>query len=56
LAIKYVLIEKNIIPVIKDKSESARLAGFGTIIPFTQEVFVHNDERSIALELIKIII
>lgn len=56
MAVKDALIEKNIIPIIKDRSESARLAGFGTIIPFTQEVFVHNDEKSIALKLIKMII
>jgi hypothetical protein len=35
----------NIIAVVKDQTESARLAGFGGgIIPGFQEVFVNNDE------------
>ena len=42
------LVEKlgaaGITPVIKDESESGRLAGFGAAIPGSQEVFVHNTE------------
>lgn len=35
----------NIIAVVKDQTESARLAGFGGgIIPGFQEIFVNNDE------------
>ena len=56
MAIKNALIEKNIIPVIKDQSESARLAGFGITTPFSQEVFVHDDEKINAVEIIKMII
>ena len=43
LSIKHALLEKNIIPVIRDQSESGRLAGFGAA-PGYQEVFVHSDE------------
>jgi|TARA_B110000438_G_scaffold251060_1_gene255266 hypothetical protein len=56
MAIKNALIEKNIIPVVKDQSESARLAGFGITAPFSQEVFVHDDEKVNAVEIIKVII
>jgi len=56
MAINNALIEKNIIPVIKDQSESARLAGFGITAPFSQEVFVHDDEKVNAVEIIKMII
>ena len=35
---------ENIIPIIKDEGESARLAGFGSIDLFTQQIYVHVDE------------
>ena len=35
---------------------SARLAGFGTSTPGLQEVFVHDDEKINAVEIIKMII
>jgi len=49
-----VLDTLGIIPVVKDKAESARLAGFGTL--FTdQEIWVNLDEfvraREAAIEL-----
>jgi hypothetical protein len=44
LGIKDLLIQENIIPVIKDEGESARLAGFGLNNLFTQDVYVHIDE------------
>ena len=44
LALRSALEEKSIVAVIKDDSESARLAGFGMIAPGLQEVFVHEDE------------
>lgn len=34
----------NINPVIKDESESGRLAGFGASIQGEQELYVNNDE------------
>ena len=43
LALKNALQADNIIPVIKDESESARMAGFG-IVHDQKQVFVHTDE------------
>ncbi|MGA0430398.1 MAG: putative signal transducing protein [Flavobacteriaceae bacterium] len=47
LGIKSCLEAVNIIPVIKDESESARLAGFGAPLEMLQ-VFVHKDELAVA--------
>tara|TARA_A100001011_G_scaffold400865_1_gene520196 strand:- start:18094 stop:18324 length:231 start_codon:yes stop_codon:yes gene_type:complete len=44
LALINALKRENIIPVIKDLGESARLAGFGVISPLIQEVYIHHDE------------
>lgn len=44
-----VLDALDIVPVVKDQAESARLAGFGTINT-DQEVWVHPDEFSKARE------
>jgi hypothetical protein len=58
LALRNALQAENIIPVIKDESESARMAGFG-ITHDQQKVFVHQDELQKAekvlstLELLK---
>ena len=52
LSIKDMLEKNNIIPIIKDQSESSRLAGFGSLINF-QEVFVHESELSKALKFLK---
>ena len=38
------LEEVGIIPVIKDESESGRLAGFGSAIQYFQEIYVRHDE------------
>ena len=43
IALRNALQAENIIPVIKDESESARMAGFG-ITHDHQQVFVHQDE------------
>ena len=53
LSIRNVLEEKNIVAVIKDDSESARLAGFGMVAPGLQEVFVHKDQLDIAIRIIE---
>tara|TARA_B100001027_G_scaffold213063_2_gene183230 strand:- start:1138 stop:1356 length:219 start_codon:yes stop_codon:yes gene_type:complete len=45
----------NINPIIKNESESARLAGFG-IISEKENVYVHRDEYVKAKELIKSIL
>ncbi|AJR04331.1 putative signal transducing protein [Siansivirga zeaxanthinifaciens] len=48
------LKELDIIPVIKDQTESARLGGFGGgILPGFQEVYINNDELEKASEIIK---
>ena len=52
IALKEALIGVNIIPIIKDIVESARLAGFG-VTSNIQEVFVHPDEVEIAQQTIK---
>ena len=44
IALQNALADVNISPVIKDESESARLAGFGQTTPLMQRVFVHKDE------------
>ncbi len=49
------LYEINISPVVKNESESARLAGFGTIDD-KKKIYVHRDEYKIAEELIKSIL
>ena len=45
----------NITPIVKNESESARLAGFG-IIDFQKKIFVHKDEYIKAERLIKSIL
>ncbi|GAA3630585.1 putative signal transducing protein [Flavivirga jejuensis] len=44
----------NINPIVKDPTESARLAGFGGgIVPGFQEVFVNKDELDKAVPIIE---
>ena len=50
---KNALAEASITPVIKDESESARLAGFGQTSPMLQRVFVHEDEYDNAKAILK---
>ena len=45
----------DIYPIIKNESESARLAGFG-IINHKKNIYVHRDEYGRAEELIKSIL
>ena len=40
------LENEGITPIIKDETESARLAGFGTAAYGFQELFVHTSETS----------
>jgi hypothetical protein len=53
LSIMNSLEDKNIIAVVKDDSESARLAGFGMVAPGLQEVFVHQDELDEDIRIIE---
>jgi len=39
--------------IIKDESESGRLAGFGASIQGQQELYVHNDELDKAIPIIE---
>ena len=43
----------NICAIIKDESESGRLAGFGASIQGLQEIHVHKEELEGALPIIK---
>jgi hypothetical protein len=43
----------NICAVIKDESESGRLAGFGSSLQGIQEIHVHKDELSRAKLIVK---
>lgn len=45
----------NITAVIKDESESGRLAGFGASIQGQQELFVHKDELDKAIVIVETI-
>ena len=51
IKIKGELEKVNIIPVIKNKNESARLAGFGSIFNGI-DIFVHHDELNESLEVL----
>ncbi|MEL4308490.1 putative signal transducing protein [Joostella sp. CR20] len=44
--------EANISPVIKNDTESGRLAGFGPTVVDQVQVFVHQDEHATALEIL----
>jgi hypothetical protein len=43
----------NINPVIKDESESGRLAGFGASMVGQQEIYVHENELDEAVKIIE---
>ena len=51
IKIKGELEKANIIPILKDKNESARLAGFGSIFNGI-DIFVHHDELSESLKIL----
>ena len=52
LSLTHALEKINITPIVKSPSESARLAGFGSIIT-DQTLWVHIDEKDRSLELLK---
>lgn len=39
--------------VVKDETESGRLAGFGASIPGEQELYVNKDELDTAVEIVE---
>ena len=53
LSLRNKLEKQNIVAVIKDDSESARLAGFGMVAPGLQEVFVYKDELDQAIRIVE---
>ncbi len=53
--LKNELEEININPIIKDETESGRLAGFGSAISGQQEVYVHKDEVERAKDILELI-
>lgn len=40
-------------PVVKDETESGRLAGFGASIQGLQEIYVHEEEVAQAAEIVQ---
>jgi len=42
----------GIVPIIKDESESQRLAGYASMNQGYQELLVHNDELAKATEIV----
>jgi hypothetical protein len=46
------LEKQGITPIVKDETESARLAGFGTPTYGFQELYVHSSEKSKAEEIV----
>ena len=53
LAIMDKLESNSIYPLIKDRSESARLAGFGATSIMHQELFVPKEAKKKTLEIIR---
>jgi hypothetical protein len=47
------LENENITAVVKDETESGRLAGFGSAIQGLQEIYVHKDELKKAKSIIE---
>ena len=50
--VELILKDNNIEPILKDESESARLAGFGAPLSDIIQIFVHEDEEVKSLALI----
>lgn len=50
--VELTLKDKGIKPIVKDETQSARLAGFGSPMPELIEIFVHKDEEEKTLTLI----
>ncbi|MGJ5641440.1 DUF2007 domain-containing protein [Formosa sp. S-31] len=50
------LAKSDINAIVKDESESARLAGFGASIQGEQELFVNKDEQETAEQIIQTVL
>ena len=53
LALVSELDKEGIIPVVKDKGESARIAGFGITTPLLKDVYLHRDEIDKGKKVVK---
>lgn len=51
--IKLRLEDAGINPIIKDETESGRLAGFGTALPSLPEIYVHESETDKAVRIVE---
>ena len=51
--VELALKENNIEPILKDETESARLAGFGASVYGHQDIYVHKDELAKATSIIE---
>ncbi|MDG1715214.1 DUF2007 domain-containing protein [Lacinutrix sp.] len=51
--IKQRLEAEGINPIIKDETESGRLAGFGATLIGQPEVFVHESETAVAVRIVE---
>lgn len=51
--IKQRLEAEGINPIIKDETESGRLAGFGTTLIGQPEVYVHESETAVAVRIVE---
>ena len=51
--IKQRLEDAGINPIVKDETESGRLAGFATAIPTFPEIYVHESETDKAVSIVE---
>jgi hypothetical protein len=51
--IKQRLEDEGINPIIKDETESGRLAGFGATLIGQPEIYVHESETDIAVRIVE---
>ena len=51
--IKQRLEDEGINPIIKDETESGRLAGFATAMPSFPEIYVHESETDKAVRIVE---
>ena len=50
--VKQLLQSNNIEPIVKDQTTSATMAGFGSVMPDFQELFVHTDQVAKVKEIL----
>ncbi|NQX86969.1 MAG: DUF2007 domain-containing protein [Flavobacteriaceae bacterium] len=50
------LEEIGITPIVKDETESGRLAGFGPSVPGQQQIFVHDSNIDRAVPIVETVL